>query len=159
VSDLTTKEVKDSIDSYFLNYFANTSDLITERDMDNIKTALLSGDLTVRDYFMGMTEDYPDRSLADVTEAIALLSTYLPDNHRKSLNTVLSSYAYRAGENDKATQYLEMALKEDATYPLAKLLLRVYVADMGAKMFDRMASELHMKVVEELSEDRHLVYA
>jgi hypothetical protein len=159
VSDLTTKEVKASIDSYFTNYFANTSDLITESDMAIITTALLSGDLTVRDYFMGMTEDYPDESLASVSGAIALLSTYLPDNHRKTLNTVLSSYAYRAGDEELANEYLKRAFDEDSEYQLAILLKRVYKAQWGGEAFITMAKEMHHKVVESLLEDEHLIYA
>ena len=62
MNDLTMAEVKDSIDSYFSNYFANTSDLISDQDMDNIKTALVGGNLTVSDYFMCMMLDYPDKT-------------------------------------------------------------------------------------------------
>jgi hypothetical protein len=153
MNDLTTKEVKASIDAYFTNYFANTSDLITDQDMDNIKTALIGGDLTIRDYFMGMVLDYPDKTIEDVLEAIALLATYLPEGNRQSLYTVCSAYAYRGGDKDKANRFLELAFTDQPDYPLAKLLLRVYAADWSVDMFFQMAIDVHPKILETIDED------
>ena len=157
MNDLTMAEVKDSIDSYFSNYFANTSDLISDQDMDNIKTALVGGNLTVRDYFMGMMLDYPDKTTEELLEAIALLSTYLPEGHRQSLYAVCSADAYRKGEKDRADRFLSLAFTDAPDYPLATLLKRVYEAGWPEEAFTRMALDLHHKILEELDSDEFAV--
>ena len=157
MNDLTMAEVKDSIDSYFSNYFANTSDLISDQDMDTIKTALVGGNLIVRDYFMGMMLDYPDKTTDELLEAIALLSTYLPDGQRQSLYTVCSAYAYRRGEKDRANQFINLAFTDEPDYPLATLLKRVYEAGWSEEMFTRMALDLHSKILEQMDSDEFAV--
>ena len=157
MNDLTMAEVKDSIDSYFSNYFANTSDLISDQDLDNIKTALVGGNLIVRDYFMGMMLDYPDKTTDELLEAIALLSTYLPDGQRQSLYTVCSAYAYRRGEKDRANQFINLAFTDEPDYPLATLLKRVYEAGWSEEMFTRMALDLHSKILEQMDSDEFAV--
>ena len=159
VNDLTLREVKASIDSYFTNYFANTSDLITDQDLDNIKTALVGGNLTVRDYFMGMTLDYPTQTTEDILEAVALLSTYLPEGWRQSTYTICSAYAYRAGHKDRANTFLDLAFTDKPDYPLAKLLKRVYEANWSEDMFTQMSLDLHHTILNQLDSDELLYVA
>ena len=159
MNDLTLREVKASIDSYFTNYFANTSDLITDQDLDNIKTALVGGNLTVRDYFMGMMLDYPTQTTEDILEAVALLSTYLPAGWRQSTYTICSAYAYRAGDKDRAIKFLDLAFTDAPDYPLAKLLKRVYEAGWNEQMFTQMSLDLHHTILEQLDSDELLYIA
>ena len=125
--------------------------------MDNIKTALVGGNLIVRDYFMGMMLDYPDKTTDELLEAIALLSTYLPDGQRQSLYTVCSAYAYRRGEKDRANQFINLAFTDEPDYPLATLLKRVYEAGWSEEMFTRMALDLHSKILEQMDSDEFAV--
>jgi len=159
VNDLTLREVKASIDSYFTNYFANTSDLISDEDMENIKTALVGGNLTVRDYFMGMALDYPTQTTEDILEAVALLSTYLPAGWRQSTYTICSAYAYRIGDKDRANKFLDLAFTDAPDYPLAKLLKRVYEAGWNEGMFTQMSLDLHHNILEHLDSDELLQIA
>ena len=111
----------------------------------------------MRDYFMGMMLDYPDKTTEELLEAIALLSTYLPDGQRQSLYAVCSAYAYRKGEKDRANQFLSLAFTDEPDYPLATLLTRVYEVGWPEEAFTRMALDLHHKILEELDSDEFAV--
>jgi hypothetical protein len=104
-------------------------------------------DLQVRDYAMGLTND----------ENCELLSTMwhwllrnAPKHYVAPIATLYAAISYEKGDGALAQRALDRAFEDDQTYPLAKLLRRVFAAGWPPESFAKMRAELHPKICASL---------
>jgi Domain of unknown function (DUF4192) len=145
---LTRAEVKEAIDTYFTATLTNKPELITSEVTDKISEGITT-DVQLRDYVMGLVDDH---NLINATKVVEAMVYELPEGNRRSLYCVLSSYAYEAGDKNRAIAHLTSALDEDPEYSLAKLLERVYKAEWPFNAFAEMRGQCHPKVVDGLDD-------
>ena len=145
---LTRAEVKEAIDTYFTATLTNKPELITSDLTDKISLGLTT-DLQLRDYLMGLVDDH---TLVNATKVVEAMLYELPEGNRRSLYCVLSAYSYEAGDKNRAIAHLTSAFDEDAEYPLAKLLIRVYMAEWPSEAMATMHHELHPRLVAKLDD-------
>ena len=149
-ASITRREAKIAVDSCINHYRANTSEDVQPETIVSIQAALTGQDLQIRDYLLGLTLEYP---LDQLTEAVSIMGEFLPEGNRASVYSVLSAYTFQSGDTNKAQEYLSLAFADDASYSLALLLQRVYNSGMWTpESFEKMAQELHSKVVAGLDD-------
>ena len=100
----------------------------------------LNTDLQVRDYAMGI-----NRATDNHYQAWYTLMNRAPKNYKSAQACLASQTRY---EQELKPSAIMLLAEADATYPLAKLLSRVYAAGWDPKSFRDMRLELHPKVVE-----------
>ena len=76
-----------------------------------------------------------------------------PAGYVAPVATLFSAVNYERGDGSMASKALDMAFADQANYPLAKLLKRVYAAGWPPESFAKMRTELHPKVVATLFGD------
>ena len=149
-TSITRREAKIAVDTFINHYLANTSEDVQPETIVSIQAALTGQDLQIRDYLLGLTLEYP---LDQLTEAVSIMGEFLPEGNRASVYSVLSAYAFQSGDTNKAQDYLSLAFADDSSYSLALLLQRVYNSGMWTpESFEKMAQELHSKVVAGLDD-------
>ncbi|MFZ4064347.1 MAG: DUF4192 family protein [Candidatus Nanopelagicaceae bacterium] len=100
-------------------------------------------DLQVRDYAMGLTNK---ENIEMLWKMWQWLLSITPAGYAAPVASLFSAINYEMGDGPLASKLLEQALSDDSTYPLAKLLRRVYAAGWPAESFATMRKELHPKV-------------
>jgi hypothetical protein len=117
---------------------------------DNLLVALVLKrlkDLQVRDYAMGIVSE---ENIETMWAMWRYLMKVAPKGYVAPVATLFSAVNYERGDGSMATKSLERAFEDDANYPLAKLLKRVYAAGWPPESFAKMRAELHPKVVATL---------
>ncbi len=100
-------------------------------------------DLQVRDYAMGLTNS---ENIDQSFNFWHWLLQLAPKSFIAPVAAIFSTVAYESGESDLAQRSLDQAFADQADYPLAKLLRRVYSAQWPPQSFAAMRAELHPKV-------------
>lgn len=101
-------------------------------------------DVQVRDYAMGVhQEDNYDLFFAMWRELLRLS----PVGSVAPIACIVAAMAYENGDGALAQRALDRAISDNASYPLAALLRRVFNAGWPAQSFAQMRSELHPKVI------------
>ena len=101
-------------------------------------------DVQVRDYAMGVhQEDNYDLYFAMWRELLRLS----PVGSVAPIACIVAAMAYENGDGALAQRALDRAISDNASYPLAALLRRVFNAGWPAQSFAQMRSELHPKVI------------
>ena len=147
-ASITRREAKIAVDDFVHHYIANTSADVSPETIVAIQAAV-STDIQIRDYLLGLSLEYP---LPNVIEALSVMSEFIPDGYRAGIYSVLAACNYQNESTDTAKDFLSLALAEDDSYSLAKLLERVISAGWPTDAFAKMTVELHPKVVEGLDE-------
>jgi hypothetical protein len=147
-ASITRIEAKEAIDT-FVSHYLNNKSADVSADTISVVTAGVSTDIQVRDYLLGLSLDYP---LDSLIEALSVMSEFIPEGQRSGIYSVLAAHVYQTGDENRAQEFLALALNEDDSYSLAKLLQRVINAGWPAGAFASMTAELHPKVVEGLDE-------
>jgi hypothetical protein len=102
------------------------------------------GDVQVRDYAMGVhQEDTYDLYFAMWRELLRLAPVGLV----APIACIVAAMAYENGDGALAQRALDRAISDDASYPLAALLRRVFNAGWPPQSFSQMRAELHPKVI------------
>ena len=104
-------------------------------------------DLQVRDYAMGLTTS---ENIDQVFNFWHWLLQLAPKGFIAPVAAIFSTVAYESGETDLAQRSLDASFADQAEYPLAKLLRRVYCAGWPVESFAAMRAELHPKVCASL---------
>lgn len=148
---VTVGEVKATIDQAIRDFIQYGDDFsINERDLRNIIDGI-SNDLDLRDYLMGLPEEY---GVSDCLDFIHFLIYWMELEEDQGainiLHTIVSAFYYEQGHTETARQFVASGLAVD--YSLASLLARVYVAGWPVESFARMRGELHHKVITALEE-------
>jgi hypothetical protein len=101
-------------------------------------------DVQVRDYAMGVhQEDNYDLFFAMWRELLRLS----PVGSVAPIACIVAAMAYENGDGALAQRALDRAISDNASYPLAALLRRVFNAGWPPQSFAQMRSELHPKVI------------
>ena len=100
-------------------------------------------DLQVRDYAMGITDSENIETLWSMWRWLLRIA---PIGYIAPVAALFSAISYERGDGALATRALERAFADDANYPLAKLLRRVYAAGWPPESFANMRLELHPKI-------------
>ena len=100
-------------------------------------------DLQVRDYAMGITDSENIEYLFNLWRWLLQIA---PVGYLAPVASLYSAVSYEKGDKELALASLEQALTDDPKYPLALLLMRVYLAGWPAESFASMRKELHPKV-------------
>jgi hypothetical protein len=101
-------------------------------------------DVQVRDYAMGVhQEDNYDLFFAMWRELLRLSPVGLV----APIACIVAAMAYENGDGALAQRALDRAISDNASYPLAALLRRVFNAGWPPQSFAQMRSELHPKVI------------
>ena len=141
--------VKSAIDEYAKAYASDTMDTVTGYQVDTIMFGLLSGDLQVRDYFLGLPLDY---DLETATNIVSNLSASLPTGNKRHLYCALAMFAFEKGDTKGALDLLDICDSE-ADYSLSSLLRRAIQAGWESDAFVAMRNSCHAGVTEAMSED------
>ncbi|MEI6406075.1 MAG: DUF4192 domain-containing protein [Actinomycetes bacterium] len=107
-------------------------------------------DLQVRDYAMGITDSEKIDLLASMW--LWLVKT-APIGYVAPVATLLAATAYENGDGAFAARALDRAFEDDLTYPLAKLLRRVFAAGWPPESFAQMRADLHPRICATLFAD------
>jgi hypothetical protein len=130
-----------------INSFQDSQEFAPELVADMAE--VVSADLQVRDYLMGLPLELSVQDSIRFAEAIIPL---VEEKHRAPWYAVLSAYHYENGDTPTAHLALIECQKLVPDYSLAKLLTRVYGAGWPAPAFASMRDELHPKVKLAISE-------
>jgi|APGre2960657423_1045063.scaffolds.fasta_scaffold70865_3 hypothetical protein len=147
-ASITRREARLAVDTFVHNYLANTSDSVTPETIVSMQQGV-SKDIQIRDYLLGLTLEYP---LPKVIEALSVMSEFIPEGSRAGIYSVLAAHNYQNEDESRAQEFLALALNEDESYSLAKLLQRVINAGWPVGAFHSMTMELHPKVVAGLDD-------
>jgi hypothetical protein len=110
---------------------------------------VVSADLQVRDYLMGLPLELSVQDSIRFAEAIIPL---VEEKHRAPWYAVLSAYHFENGDTPTAFLSLIECRKLAPDYSLANLLDRVFKAGWPKEAFASMRDELHPKVKTAISE-------
>ena len=104
-------------------------------------------DLQVRDYAMGLTNN---ENIDQLFNLWHWLLGVAPIGHIAPVACIFAACAYESGEADLANKALDKAFIDEANYPLAILLRRVFFANWPAEHFAGMRAQLHPKICAQL---------
>lgn len=168
---ITTSEAKLTLDKVIKQIASNCSFDITHSNelsgtIDEFNSLLIASDdiaiiadalennIQLRDYLMGLTSD--GLSVECVTNILRVLVALLHIAQLPAypIETVLASYMYRLGDSD-APLMLTNGLSRG--YSLANILQRVMINQLNPAQFERMAEELHPRIVAELTRTSELL--
>lgn len=155
ITIITTGEAKLTLDKVIYQIAEQTGEILIASDDVKIIAYALENNIQLRDYLMGLTSDgLSVESVANILRVLSVLikSAELP---AYPVDTVLASYMYRAGDRANAILMLDDGLSRN--YSLALLLLRVFNAGWPVASFDKMTSDLHEKVCNELTRTQELI--
>ena len=101
--------------------------------------------LQIRDFIMGVQLE---KDIDYVGKYLELLGNVITKQTAIPLATIFCGYLYQVEQKDYAVKFLDEILEMNPEYPLAKLLYRVFAAEWPAGEFQRMAEQLHSKVID-----------
>ena len=100
--------------------------------------------IQIRDFLMGVQLE---KNIDYVGAYVSLLGNAIKKDKVIPLATVYCGLLYQVGEQEDAKEFLSKVLDMDPQYSLALLLKRVFAANWEPSSFQKMAEELHEKVV------------
>ena len=124
-----------------------------DKEALEVSVRAISKNLLVRDYFLGMPQDFGltfmislSKKMVDAVEELEL--------HLVNLYAVYSAFLYESGEKELSTYNINKALEIDSEHSLTKLLVRVYEHNCwSSKDFSEMRNHLHSKVIAQTKEN------
>lgn len=141
-----TLTVGDAIKS--LNFLATNFMETKELDKEalSVSTRAISGNILVRDYFLGMPQDF------GLTFMISLSKEMIDEVEKLGLYpvnfyAVYSAFLYENGEKELSTYNINKALEIDNTHSLTRLLFRIYKSEWETSGFLDIRNNLHSKVI------------
>ena len=105
--------------------------------------------IQIRDFLMGVQLE---KNIDYVGAYVSLLGNTIKKDKVIPLATVYCGLLYQVGEKEDAKEFLSNVLDISPEYSLALLLQRVFTAGWEPSGFQRMAEELHEKVVASIYE-------
>jgi hypothetical protein len=141
-----TLTVGDAIKS--LNFLATNFMETKELDKEalSVSTRAINGNILVRDYFLGMPQDF------GLTFMISLSKEMIDEVEKLGLYpvnfyAVYSAFLYENGEKELSTYNINKALEIDSRHSLTQLLFRVYKSEWETSGFLDIRNNLHSKVI------------
>ena len=141
-----TITVGDAIKSlnFLATNFMETKEL--DREALSVSTRAINGNILVRDYFLGMPQDF------GLTFMISLSKEMIKEVEKLGLHpvnfyAVYSAFLYESGDKELCTYNIKKALEIDERHSLTQILLRVYKSEWEASGFLDVRNNLHSKVI------------
>jgi len=141
-----TLTVGDAIKSlnFLATNFMETKEL--DREALSVSTRAISGNVLVRDYFLGMPQDF------GLTFMISLSKEMIDEVEKLGIYpvnfyAVYSAFLYENGEKELSTYNINKALEIDSRHSLTQLLFRVYKSEWETSGFLDIRNNLHSKVI------------
>lgn len=141
-----TITVGDAIKSlnFLATNFMETKEL--DREALSVSTRAINGNILVRDYFLGMPQDF------GLTFMISLSKEMIKEVEKLGLHpvnfyAVYSAFLYESGDKELCTYNIKKALEIDERHSLTQILLRVYKSEWEASGFFDVRNNLHSKVI------------
>ena len=141
-----TLTVGDAIKSlnFLATNFMETKEL--DREALSVSTRAISGNILVRDYFLGMPHDF------GLTFMISLSKEMIDEVEKLGIYpvnfyAVYSAFLYENGEKELSTYNINKALEIDSRHSLTQLLFRVYKSEWETSGFLDIRNNLHSKVI------------
>lgn len=150
---MTTKTITISDAVRSMNFLATNFMETKELDKEalEVSTKAISKNLLIRDYFMGMPEDF------GLTFMISLCKKMIEEVSEPELLNLYAAYSaflYESGEKELSTYNINKALEIDSEHSLTKLLVRVYEHNCwSSKDFSEIRNDLHSKVIAQTKEN------
>lgn len=141
-----TITVGDAIKSlnFLATNFMETKEL--DREALSVSTRAINGNILVRDYFLGMPQDFGltfmvslSKEMIDEVEKLGL--------HPVNFYAVYSAFLYESGDKELCTYNIKKALEIDERHSLTQILLRVYKSEWETSGFLDIRNNLHSKVI------------
>jgi len=141
--EITVRVGYELINSSFSTYLDGNT--ITKDEANKI-AFLVNNDIQLRDFVMGISNDYHN----DTEKVVAWLETLIEaigeTKNAYALLTVLAMYYYEAGDTGRAILSLDLVQDFDPNYSLAQLIRRVIFAGWPQGSVASMRTQLHEKV-------------
>ena len=141
-----TITVGDAIKSlnFLATNFMETKEL--DREALSVSTRAINGNILVRDYFLGMPQDF------GLTFMVSLSKEMIEEVEKLGLHpvnfyAVYSAFLYESGDKELCTYNIKKALEIDERHSLTQILLRVYKSEWEASGFLDVRNNLHSKVI------------
>ena len=141
-----TITVGDAIKSlnFLATNFMETKEL--DREALSVSTRAINGNILVRDYFLGMPQDF------GLTFMISLSKEMIEEVEKLGLHpvnfyAVYSAFLYESGDKELCTYNIKKALEIDSRHSLTQILFRVYKSEWEASGFLDVRNNLHSKVI------------
>ena len=141
-----TLTVGDAIKSlnFLATNFMETKEL--DREALSVSTRAISGNILVRDYFLGIPQDF------GLTFMISLSKEMIDEVEKLGIYpvnfyAVYSAFLYENGEKELSTYNINKALEIDSRHSLTQLLFRVYKSEWETSGFLDIRNNLHSKVI------------
>ena len=141
-----TITVGDAIKSlnFLATNFMETKEL--DREALSVSTRAINGNILVRDYFLGMPQDFGltfmvslSKEMIDEVEKLGLYPV--------NFYAVYSAFLYESGDKELCTYNIKKALEIDERHSLTQILFRVYKSEWEASGFLDVRNNLHSKVI------------
>ena len=141
-----TITVGDAIKSlnFLATNFMETKEL--DREALSVSTRAINGNILVRDYFLGMPQDFGltfmvslSKEMIDEVEKLGLYPV--------NFYAVYSAFLYESGDKELCTYNIKKALEIDSRHSLTQILFRVYKSEWEASGFLDVRNNLHSKVI------------
>jgi len=140
---LTVGEAIKSL-NFLATNFMETKEL--DKEALSVSTRAISGNILVRDYFLGMPQDF------GLTFMISLSKEMIDEVEKLGIYpvnfyAVYSAFLYENGEKELSTYNINKALEIDSRHSLTQLLFRVYKSEWETSGFLDIRNNLHSKVI------------
>ena len=152
IEKITVKQASQAINQLATNFMESNE---IDADLLSILTKAITNEkyLQLRDYMLGMPNDFGTKFMINFAEAIEAETT---QENSYAIKTILSAYYFENLEADKAKAKVDEALAIKPNYSLAQLLSRVFGSGWSAESFVEMRNELHPKVIVAIKEEAEL---
>ena len=149
IEKVTVKQASQAINQLATNFMESKE---IDADLLSIVTIGVTTNKTaqLRDYFLGMPNDFGVKFMIEFAEAIAEKTEA---HNSYAIKTILSAFYFENLESDKANKLVAEALEVNPNYSLAKLLTRVFNAGWPVAGFVSMRNDLHPKVILAIKDD------
>ena len=151
---MTTKTITISDAVRSINFLATNFMETKELDKEALEVSVraISKNLLVRDYFLGMPQDFGLTFMVSLSKKMIEAVEEL-ELHPVNLYAVYSAFLYESGERELSIHNINKALEIDSEHSLTKLLTRVYEQQWVASGFFEMRNDLHSKVIAQTKEN------
>ena len=152
IEKITVKQASQAINQLATNFMESKE---IDADLLSILTKAITNEkyLELRDYMLGMPNDFGTKFMINFAEAIEAETTR---ENSYAIKTILSAYYFENLEADKAKAKVDEALAIKPNYSLAQILSRVFGSGWDAESFIEMRNGLHPKVVLTIKKEAEL---
>jgi histidyl-tRNA synthetase len=144
------KTMKSKVRQFEINGVEAINKLISNDEVDSDIINLAVGsliDLQVRDYAIGITSEDNRDKLINLWQQLAIIA---PSGSIAPLANLCAIANYEAGNTNTASEWLDMADKDNPNYQLTNLIHKAIAQDISPEFFDVMRKQLHHKVLSNI---------